>query len=150
MPSNTPMRGHIHRTAAAAAVLAATATATAIAACGGSSSSSDTTWSNLTRVTVLSQTAGVPLPPGGHAPKPTVFSTPQQLKTITQALNDNHIHQGANKQQSGCAGGTNITIVITQKSGTKTKLGAYRCANTTYGDIAGNLTGFLNAAGVGN
>jgi hypothetical protein len=139
------MRGHIHIIRAAAGSALA---ATVIAACGSSASSSATTWSGVTRVTVLSQTPGIPLPPGGHPPKPVVFSSPAQLKTITGALNDNHIHQGDSKQQNGCAGGTNITIVITQRGGTKTKLGAYRCANTTYGDVAGNLDAFLKTAGV--
>jgi hypothetical protein len=130
-------------TAAAATLIAA-----AIAACGSSSSSSSDTWSNVTKVTVLSETAGVPLPPNSGPPKPVVFSSPQQLKTITRALNANHIHLGTNHQQDGCAGGTNITIVVTQQGGQRKKLGAYRCGNRTYGNVAGNLDGFLTAAGV--
>jgi hypothetical protein len=118
--------------------------ATAIAACG---SSSDTTWSHVTKVTVLAQTAGVPPAPGG-GPTPVVFSSPQQLKTVTAALNANHIHEGSNQTENGCAGGQQIAIVITQRGGKKTKLGAYRCAGSTTGDVGGNLAGFMKQIGV--
>ena len=120
-----------------------------LAACGSSGSSQDQTWSNLTRVTVLTQTAGVP-PVKGHPPTPTVYSTPQQLKTVTRALNAAHISQASHASTSqGCAGGQQTRIVITAQGGKRTTLNAYTCAGNTTGDVAGNLKAFLKRIGGG-
>ena len=126
-------------------------TAVTIAACGSSGGSgNDQTWSNLTRVSVLTETAGVP-PVKGHPPTPTVYRSPKQLRTITAALNAAHISRaGHNSTSSGCAGGQQTRIVITQQGGQKTVLNAYTCAGQTTGDIAGDLKAFLNRIGAGS
>ncbi len=126
--------------------------AVGVAACGGggSSSSSDNrpTWSHLTRVTVSAVQPSVNQPPGDK-PNRVVFTTPQQLQTVTKALNADHIQQASHPtSDNGCAGGIQIAIVITQTGGKTTRLGAYRCGTTTTGDIAGNVNGFLRRTGV--
>ena len=99
-------------------------------------------------MTVGAVQPGVYTPPGNR-PHPVVFDTPRQLKTVTRALNANHIHALSHAtSNNGCAGGTQITIAITQPGRRTTKLGAYRCGTTTTGDVAGNLTGFLTTTGV--
>jgi hypothetical protein len=115
---------------------------------GGSSSDNRPTWSHLTRVTVSAVQPSVNQPPG-EKPNRVVFTTPQQLQTVTKALNANHIQQASHPtSDNGCAGGIQIAIVITQTGGKTTRLGAYRCATTTTGDIAGNVNGFLRRTGV--
>jgi hypothetical protein len=124
--------------------------AAGVAACGGSSSSSSNsaTWSNLTHVTISAVQPSVNQPPGDK-PNRVVFTTPQQLQTVTKALNANHIQKASHAtSDNGCAGGIQIAIVVTQKGGKTTRLGAYRCGTTTTGDIAGNLNGFFTRAGV--
>jgi hypothetical protein len=139
------MRNHRTPRRIALSALAALASA-GLAACGNSNS--DTAWSNVTRVTIGAVQPSVYTPPGTK-PHPVVFSTPQQLKTVTRALNANHIHKLSHAaSNNGCAGGVQITIVIAQQGKQTTKLGAYRCGTSTTGDIAGNLTGFLTRTGV--
>jgi hypothetical protein len=136
--------------------------AAGVAACGGSTSSgtsgstgsgrtnsgSGAIWSNLTRVTVSAVQPSVNQPPGDR-PHRVVFTTPQQLRTVTRALNADHIQRASHStSDNGCAGGIQIAIVIVQKGGKTTRLGAYRCGNTTTGDIAGNVNGFLTRTGV--
>jgi hypothetical protein len=129
-----------------------------VAACGSSSDNNTTTthgqaatadWSDLTRVSVDVDQPSVQKPPGTKN-TPTIFTTPAQLRTVTNALNANHIRKADHTTTSnGCAGGIQIAIKITQRHQRRTDLSAYHCGNTVTGDIAGNLTGFLNRIGVG-
>jgi hypothetical protein len=133
--------------------------AAAVAACGASSNNSATTrslsraatadWSDLTRVSVdVDQPSVAPVP--GVKNTPTLFTTPAQLKTVTNALNASHIRKATHTTTSnGCAGGIQIEIKITQRHQRRTDLSAYHCGNTVAGNIAGNLTGFLKRIGVG-
>jgi hypothetical protein len=122
--------------------------AASLAACG-SGHHAAAKWSDLTRVSVDVDQPGVPTPPGTKH-TPTTFTTPAQLTTVTNALNANHIGKAARTTTSnGCAGGIQIEIKITQRHQRRTDLSAYHCANTVTGNIAGNLTGFLNRIGVG-
>jgi hypothetical protein len=132
--------------------------AAAVAACGSSSDNSTAhsrrqaataDWSDLTRVSVdVDQPSVAPIP--GVKNRPTMFTTPAQLKTVTNALNANHIRKATHTTTSnGCAGGIQIEIKITQRHQRRTDLSAYHCGNTVTGDIAGNLTGFLKRIGVG-
>jgi hypothetical protein len=135
--------------------------AAAVAACGSSSDNNSTTathslsraatagWSDLTRVSVdVDQPSVAPVP--GVKNTPTTFTTPAQLKTVTNALNANHIRKATHTTTSnGCAGGIQIEIKITQRHQRRTDLSAYHCGTTVTGDIAGNLTGFLKRIGVG-
>lgn len=123
--------------------------AATLAACGSNRGHDHTaTWSDLTRVTVDVDQPGVPTPPGTKN-TPTTFTTPGQLMTVTKALNANHIAEAAHTTtSSGCSGGIQIEITIVQRHHKPTDLSAYRCAETTTGDIAGNLTGFLKQIGV--
>jgi hypothetical protein len=134
----------------------------AAAACGSSHGHSQTQsqtrvqrqadrsgWSGLTRVSVdVDQPSVAPIPGVKHTP--TTFTTPAQLRTVTKALNANHIRKADHTTTNdGCTGGIQIEIKITQRHHGRTDLNAYHCAKTTTGNIAGNLTGFLNQIGVG-
>ena len=105
-----------------------------------------TLWRHVTKVSVTIQKPGLP-PPYGKA-HTTTFSTGTQLAKATSALNANHIAKGPNVANQGCAGGTDVTIVIAQGP-KRTRLSAYQCGSTTYGAIAGDLTAFLKALKLG-
>ncbi len=114
-----------------------------IAACGGTSA---VRWGQLrgARVTV----AAPGLPPPGGLPRTTVFGDGQLTKVQT-ALNANHISQRASsKANNGCAGGYTVAVTITERKSSRVQMSAYRCANTTFGNIGGDLPGFLAAIGV--
>jgi hypothetical protein len=134
--------------------------AAVVTACGSTSDNNSTTtrshsqaatgdWSDLTRVSVdVDQPSVAPIP--GVKNTPTTFTTPAQLKSVTNALNANHIRKATHTTTSnGCAGGIQIEIKITQRHQRRTDLSAYHCGNTVTGDVAGNLTGFLKRIGVG-
>ena len=117
-----------------------------LAACGSSKSSS-TTWKDVRHVTVTDARPGLP-PPGG-LPHTTSFTTPSDLDRVTAALNAHHIHKlSSASANNGCAGGATIAITITRGSSAPVRLSGYTCANTTTGDIGGDLSGFLTAIGV--
>ena len=139
------MRGHRTTTLVGLGALLAAG----VAACGGSQGNDNTTtWSQLTRVSISARQPGVPEPPGG-GPHPVIFKTPQQLQTVTNALNAAHIRHSTNPTSSnGCGGGTQIAVVITRKGNRTTKLSAYQCGGTTTGGIAGDLDAFLKRTGV--
>jgi hypothetical protein len=149
---------NVRRIAVILGCAATAAIAAAVAACGSSHGHSQTqsnvqadtaTWSDLTRVSVDVDQPGIPGPPG-TTNTPTTFTKPAQLTTVTTALNADHIRKAQHTTTSdGCAGGVQIEIEITQRHHGRTDLSAYHCGNTTTGDIAGNLTGFLNGIGVG-
>jgi hypothetical protein len=105
-------------------------------------------WSDLTRVSVdVDQPSVAPVPGSKHTP--TIFATPAQLATVTKALNADHIRKAKHTTTSNdCTGGIVIKIKIAQRHRGPTVLNAYHCANTVTGNIAGNLTGFLNRIGV--
>ncbi len=120
-----------------------------LAGCGSSGpkhSTAATHWTALRRVTV---TTSRPLPPPYGGPFTTSFTTRVELSRVTTALNTHRISQApASTSNPGCAGGTRIDITIVEMRGNQVHLASYQCANQTSGDIAGDLTGFLSAAGV--
>jgi hypothetical protein len=117
----------------------------ALAACGGSSSS--TQWKDVRNVTVTVARPGLP-PPGG-LPRTTAFTTSGELSRVTVALNAHHIHKLSSASSSnGCAGGATIAITIEQGGSAPVRLSAYQCANTTSGDVGGDLSGFLRTVGI--
>jgi hypothetical protein len=128
--------------------------AVTVTACGSSSHATSLShadpplWSGLTRVSVdVTQPSVAPIPGAKHTP--TTFTTPQQLTTVTKALNDNHIRKADHTtQNNGCTGGIVIQIQVTRGQRRTTNLNGYHCAKTITGDIAGNLTGFLKQIGV--
>jgi hypothetical protein len=134
-----------------AVILGCTVTA---AACGSSSHATTLRhadpplWSGLTRVSVdVDQPSIAPVP--GQKNTPTTFTTPAQLTTVTKALNANHIRKAQHTTTNdGCTGGIEIAIKISQRHHGRTDLNAYHCAKKITGNIAGNLTGFLNQIGV--
>jgi hypothetical protein len=119
------------------------------AACGTSSHATTLShadpplWSGLTRVSVdVDQPSIAPIP--GVKNTPTKFTTRGQLRTVTKALNANHIRKADHTTTDyGCTGGIEIAIKISQRHEGRTDLNAYDCANKITGNIAGNLTGFL-------
>jgi hypothetical protein len=139
-----------------AIILGCAGTAATAAACGSSHGQSHTVratqikrqadpvgWSGLTRVSVdVDQPSIAPIP--GVKNTPTRFTTPAELRTVTKALNANHIRKaGHTTTDYGCTGGIEIAIKITQRHDGRTDLNAYDCAKKITGNIAGNLTGFL-------
>ncbi len=89
------------------------------------------------------------LPPPYGLPKTTAFTTPAQVARVTALLNANKIEKAAaTVPSSGCAGGYKIALVIVPRGAAPLSLNAYRCANTTSGDVSGDLVGFLKAIGV--
>jgi hypothetical protein len=130
-------------------VLGALAVLIALAACGGSSSSSSSAsgWKNLSSVRVTVAQPGLP-PPYGR-PKTTAFTTAAQVARVTGLLNAHKIAKAAaTTPSSGCGGGYQIGLVIVPQGATPVRMNAYRCANTTSGNINGDLVGFLKAIGV--
>jgi hypothetical protein len=127
-----------------------------LAACGSSSTStsvsssasgSPTAWSGLRSVRVTVSQPGLP-PPYGK-PHTHVFTTPGPLARVTAALNAHHVARLTSPStNSGCAGGYQIAIAIAGEHAAPVHLNAYRCANTTTGDIGGDLVGFLGSIGV--
>jgi hypothetical protein len=117
----------------------------ALAACGGSSSSMQ--WNDVRHVTVTVARPGLP-PPGGF-PRTTAFATSGERSRVTAALNAHHIHKlSSASSNGGCAGGATIAITIEQGGSAPVQLSAYQCANTTSGDVGGDLSGFLRALGI--
>jgi hypothetical protein len=117
-----------------------------LAACGGNSQTTST-WHSLRSVRVTVARPGLPPPYG--VPKTTTFATPPDVARATSALNNFHIARRVPpSSNSGCAGGTQIEITIVPQQGRTASLNAYRCANQTTGDVAGNLPGFLSALGL--
>jgi hypothetical protein len=127
----------------AAAVLGATVVLLAFVG-----SSSAASWHGLGRVRVSVQTPGIP-PPDGN-PHTKTFKTKKALGRVTHQLNAHHIHKvrDTSSRNNGCGGGTEVMITITPRRAEPQHLHAYRCANTTAGDIGGDLRGFLNAIGL--
>jgi hypothetical protein len=136
--------GRVHRVLGA---LAAVATLTACGAGSSSSSSSRSSgWKHLSSVRVTVAQPGLP-PPSG-LPKTTSFTAPAQVARVTGLLNAHKIAEAAaTVPRSGCAGGYEIGLVIVPQGAAPVKLNAYRCANTTSGNVSGDLVGFLNAVG---
>jgi hypothetical protein len=118
--------------------------ALALAGCGGGS---PRPWKDLRRASITLGNGSLP-PPFGR-PKTTVYSTPSELAQITAKLNAYRIaRQSQNTSNAGCAGGYQVAISIVGASSPPVRLSAYRCADTTTGDIAGNLPGFLASLGL--
>ena len=115
----------------------------ALAACGGSSSP---TWSELQSVTVTIAQPGLP-PPYGR-PYTTRFASRSDLARVTAALNAHHIAKVSPTSANGCSGGFTIAIAITSEHSDPVNLSAYRCAHQTYGNVGGDLPGFLSAVGL--
>jgi hypothetical protein len=67
---------------------------------------------------------------------------------VTAALNAHHIAQVSPTSSDGCAGGITVAIAITSEHSAPVNLSAYRCAHQTYGDVGGDLPGFLSAVGL--
>jgi hypothetical protein len=111
--------------------------AATIAACG---SPVDT--SNLTQVQMSSSQA-LP-PPYGSAQ--AVLTSATSLATFRKAISSNGISLSATTTSSdGCAGGTQYTIVLVRSGGKgSTTLNAYACGGQITGNMAGNVSGFLD------
>ena len=83
------------------------------------------------------------LPPPYGRPKTTSFTTPAQVARVTGLLNAHKITQAvASVPRSGCGGGYEIGLVIVPQGAAPVKLNAYRCANTTSGNVNGTWSVF--------
>lgn len=117
-----------------------------LAACGGGGSQ-PTSWRSLRSVRVTVAQPGLP-PPYGQ-PQTTSYLAPAEVARVAGALNHFHIAQRVPPSSSaGCAGGFQIELTIVPQRGRTIDLSAYRCAGKTYGGVAGDLGGFLNALGL--
>ncbi|MGH2889644.1 MAG: hypothetical protein ACRDNJ_08445 [Solirubrobacteraceae bacterium] len=103
-------------------------------------------WRHLRRVTVTVVNGSLP-PPYGK-PHTRRFRTRQQLVRVTRALNANHIAGRAARASDDCTGGYDVRLTIVPAHGARTRLTAYRCGDTTFGQIAGNVPRFLTAIGL--
>jgi hypothetical protein len=117
-----------------------------VAACGAAAAA--VRWRDLrsVRVTVSNPSLA---PPFGK-PQTTVFHTKPQLTRVQAALNAHRIRRvsQSSSDDGGCTGGYDAVITIVQRDGARVRLSAYRCAETTYGTIGGDLNGFLTAVGI--
>jgi hypothetical protein len=117
----------------------------ALSACGGGSSSSS--WKGLRVMRVTVSRPGLPPPRG--LPHTTTFTSRSALALVTAALNKHHIEKAASfSSNNGCAGGEVVQIAVNHGDGSVTNMSAYSCAGKTTGDVSGDVTGFLTAAGV--
>ena len=117
-----------------------------IAAFAASALAAAGAWHNLKRVTVTVQNGSLP-PPYGKA-HVTHYTTATQVAKATRALNANHIAKRAAVQNNGCTGGYDATIKAVEASSKTVTLSAYECGGKSYGDVAGNVPGFLHALGI--
>jgi hypothetical protein len=133
------------RTAGALSCLAL-ALPVSLAACG--SSATAPRWHDLRSVRVIIGNDSLP-PPFGR-PRTASFVTGPQLSRAQAALNSHHITRLAHSTAAGggCAGGYQVAITIVEHDSRRVTMSAYRCANTTSGDIGGDLPGFLSAVGI--
>jgi hypothetical protein len=128
--------------------IASTLLATACVAAPAATSAAAATlhWANLRSVTVTVANGSLP-PPYGR-PQTKRFTTTRAVKRATAALNANGIARRAPVRSNGCAGGVEVTIVISRARGGAVRLSSYDCGSQTFGGVAGNVAGFLSAVGV--
>jgi hypothetical protein len=114
----------------------------------GSASAATPRWQNLRSVRVTVSRPS--LPPPGNKTHTTDFTPGHGLLKAQNALNRYDIRRLAQSVSTNvaCTGGYNASIRIVKHDYSVVKMSAYRCANTTYGRIGGNLPGFLKAVGV--
>jgi hypothetical protein len=118
----------------------------ALALLTGSATAATPQWQNLRSVRVTVSRPSLP-PPGGK-PHTTNFLPGHGLLKAQHALNRYGIKPLRYGNKGNCTGGYNLSIRIVKRNYAVVKMSAYRCANTTYGGIAGNVPGFLKAVGV--
>ncbi len=112
----------------------------------GAAGAATAKWTGVTQVTV--KWANGSLPPSHGNPRTLNFKTTAQLAKVKAALNANHIARYSGKPDPGmCAGGTDVTITIAQQA-KRTKMTAYLCGTKTYGNVGGNVKGFVKAVGL--
>jgi RNase P protein component len=114
----------------------------------GGATAAGARWENLRSVRVTVSRPS--LPPPGNKPRTSNFTPGHGLVKAQNALNRNSIRRLAQAVFSNvaCTGGYDASIRIVKHDYSVVKMSAYRCANTTYGRIGGNLPGFLKALGI--
>lgn len=100
--------------------------------------------SHLRSATITVQNGSLP-PPYGRA-HVYRYTTRAAVAKVKRALTANHIAARHPTSSVGCAGGLSVTLKLVAR--TTQTLTAYECGGHNYGEIAGNVTGFLSAVGI--
>jgi cytoskeletal protein RodZ len=98
---------------------------------------------NLTNVAYKSQNPS--LPPQYSQAKTASYSDKAQLDQISGLLNTYNISQIVEKSSNGCTGGTNYQYDLTYSDNSIVKYFTYKCANSFYGNMGGDVAGFVDS-----
>lgn len=101
----------------------------------------DANHTNLTNVTYKSQNPS--LPPQYSEAKSASYADRAQLDQIENLLSTYDISRVEEKNSNGCTGGTEYQYDLTYSDGTTIKYKTYKCANSFYGNMGGDVANFI-------